>query len=95
MMDTFDFYAITVSSERKRDLKGAERIESRRDGWAVYGTWPRIRRFPRYYYTANVGFVDVHGVPRDELRARVDARIAEAQALFPNARVSAEYHARD
>lgn len=92
MLNMFDFYEIVATSTRKRDLTPGLRqfpIEQRFDGWQQYGT----RRFPRYTYQRVAGYVDVSA--GGNTAPLVDAAIAHAQALFPNATIHARYHARD
>lgn len=88
-MNTFDFYAIRVSSTRKADLLNAGvRPENIRTTtrWELYGR----RNYPRRTYTGSLTFIEATD---PNARAKVDEAIAKAKAKGLNAH--AEYHARD
>lgn len=86
-MNTFDFYTVKVGSSKIRELTKAgvprEKIERRRDGFAVYGT----RVFPRWYYVATLGFF--------ELTQSTQANALAAEWNAKGVRASVAYHAAD
>ena len=86
-MNYYDFYAVTATSVRKRDLAGipADRITTE-TRWVNYGR----RSYPRRAYVGAVTYVEA-----TDGRAAVDAAEAAARVRFPNATVTSAYHARD
>lgn len=90
MENQFDFYAFQVSSSRKSDLTKAgvarDSIQTKKDGWAVYGA----KRFPRWIYFANVGFMDAVVATSE----KVDQKIAELEKKY-GMNVHAIYIVRD
>ena len=67
VLNTFDFYSITVSSKTKTPLlkAGVEKhlISKYRTGWKTYGYGWSAKTYPVWGYEATVGYTEVNGNP--------------------------------
>lgn len=94
MTNSFDFYSVEISSPRKRSIYNAigkkvnysSGLSSRRVGFQ--------NGYPRYEYTYNVGFSDVHHQSIDDARKNID-KIADQYRKFDDINVRIKYHPRD